>query len=113
MGNRARLRNLITPGRFDDCSNLLQVLQRKTEEAASAMRRLKELQEARKSSRDTAPNGNFDSSFSLLGSIWNYLTGIVALICISLSLLLGSAGTLLLGGPSAQVLILLIIIAEF
>lgn len=33
------------------------VLQRKTEEAASAMRRLKELQEARKSSRDTAPNG--------------------------------------------------------
>ncbi|KAG0584179.1 hypothetical protein KC19_3G191000 [Ceratodon purpureus] len=33
------------------------VLQRKTEEAATAMRRLKELQEARKSSRETAPNG--------------------------------------------------------
>lgn len=33
------------------------VLQRKTEEAATAMRRLKELQEARKSSKDTAPNG--------------------------------------------------------
>lgn len=35
----------------------VQVLQRKTEEAATAMRRLKELQEARKSSRETAPNG--------------------------------------------------------
>nr|PNR45420.1 hypothetical protein PHYPA_015191 [Physcomitrium patens] len=33
------------------------VLQRKTEEAATAMRRLKELQEARKSSKDTMPNG--------------------------------------------------------
>lgn len=100
----------INPSRSNDWYSLLQVLQRKTEEAATAMRRLKELQEARKSSRDTAPNGiSLTQDCSLLGSIWMYLAGVVTPICTSLSPLLDCAGTLLLAGPSAQVLFLILV----
>jgi kinesin family protein 4/21/27 len=52
---------------------MMQVLQRKSEEAAAATRRLKEVLEARKSTKEHASNGV--SSLSLFVVVWLRLQG--------------------------------------